>query len=344
MSKGTIDYAVCIRYEGDPFKAKFVGGKVSNNLLGYKNMTEDLQRKLKTADFRYVCETTGVYSIPVCNYLQKQQTKITEEQAIKIRDFSKSLWNKGKDDKTDARMIALYGQLRQPKPHFVKHDEILELDRLWTLRRNMMKAKRTLLGVDEAFKFPYTAYGVDFKNKAKAPENLPNSLLINDSLIDEMDSQISKINENIKFWVDSYYKETYDCITSIPHVGHIGAVTSIASTLNFEKFENRKQFLNYAGIVPRSYESGTSVQHGEHVPYSFKCDNDLRVSLYQCGSGAVNQIKKRGSSKNLALAAAYHRIPAHKQDLHKYVSFILANQLARQIFYCGKKRQMFANV
>lgn len=123
ISKLSINYAIMKTTEERNFsKCKFENGKISNDLKGFADM-ERVLKKFPFAEIGLICETTGVYGIPFCNYFYAKKYHVVEEHAKSIKHFGKTFCNKGKTDKIDAQLICYYGHLTQPEPKFAKFDE-----------------------------------------------------------------------------------------------------------------------------------------------------------------------------------------------------------------------------
>ncbi len=317
-------------------ECKYTDGSISNDLKGFADL-ENFLKKFPKKEIHLICETTGVYNIPICNYFYKKGYIIVEEHARNIKHFSKSVCNKGKSDKLDARVICYYGHLMKPNPKFAKFDEILELERKVKLRNTLKKQEQQFGGLTESFEFPYQAVGFELN------ENAPASIVLNRQLVAETAVNLKAMNKEVDSYVKLKFKETYENLLTIPQVGEITASVMIANTLNFKKFDNEKQFINYCGLVPRPYQSGTSVNGKKKIPFKFQCDVEIRTALYNAVSGAITMLRT-GKCKNKGLQSAYNALPAHiktekgigGKSHHKHICIVLSRQLAKQIFVCGK--------
>lgn len=253
ISKLSINYAIMKTIDEKNFShCKFENGKISNDLEGFANM-ERILRKFPVSKIGLICETTGVYGIPFCNYFYKRNYCVVEEHARSIKHFAIAMCNRGKTDKLDAQLICYYGHLKNPQPKFAKFDEVLELERKVKLRNMLKKQAHQFGGLSEVFEFPYHAVGFELNEKA------PASILLNKQLADETAVNLKSIEKEIDSYVKLKFKDTYACLLSIPQVAENTASVMIANTLNFKKFANERQFINYCGLVLCPYESGTSV-------------------------------------------------------------------------------------
>jgi transposase len=105
ISKLSINYAIMkTTDEKNLSKCKFENGKISNDLKGFADM-ERVLKKFPLAEIGLICETTGVYGIPFCNYFYRKNYCVVEEHARSIKHFGKTFCNRGKTDKMYAQVI-----------------------------------------------------------------------------------------------------------------------------------------------------------------------------------------------------------------------------------------------
>lgn len=344
ISKLSINYAIMKTIDEKNFShCKFENGKISNDLEGFANM-ERILRKFPVSKIGLICETTGVYGIPFCNYFYKRNYCVVEEHAKRIKYFARTFCNKGKTDKLDAQLICYYGHLTEPEPKFSKFDEVLELERKVKLRNMLKKQAHQFGGLTEAFEFPYHAVGFELN------EHAPASILLNRQLVAETQVNLKAMDKEVNDYVKLKFKQVYENLLTIPQIGEVTAATIIVNTLNFNRFKNVNQFINYCGLVPRPYESGSSVGGGVRtIPNNYNCDSELRVALYNAVSGAVGNTLKNGKCKNKGLQSVYNALPDHIKALsktgshihHKHICIVLSRKLAKQVFVCGKYNKKY---
>lgn len=338
VAKDKIDYSFLPVMDFDYYKAKFAKSrKISNDIIGYRDLVHCLTKEFPKRELRFVCETTGIYNVAACAYLSKQGFHVSEEPAIRVKRFFQSTADKGKNDSMDAKMIAYYGEIKKPKANFCRVDEILELERLLRLKKAAMHNNKRLKNLKEAFYVPYLAVMTmdNFQEHKKA------SMLILDEEIAIAEVRLKSIENQLNTYVKETFPETYECLISIPHVGAGAAVAVIAASYDFKRFDNQSQFLNYGGLAPRPYESGSSIQKGMRLPMGAHCDRELRTAIYMA-AGSANMLCKNGKCKNKRLQATYAKIPEH--FAFKKTTCILARKLAIQLFVCGKYKKHYANM
>lgn len=220
-------------------------GEFENNKKGFNNMEKWLKSfDLKTEEFHFTMEATGVYYEKIANYLYLKNHSIHVVLANKIKRFTESLDVKSKTDKIDSKNIAQFGIERKlknwqpPIPYFA------ELKSLTRERANVIKVR------------------TQFKNNLHAlnHSHSPNKGNIRrlNSIIKSLDTQVKEIEAEIrlKSKSDVEIKEKIDKLTSIPGVAEITAITIVAETNGFALIENAKQLSSYAGLDVRLRESG----------------------------------------------------------------------------------------
>jgi transposase len=81
-------------------------------------------------------------------------------------------------------------------------------------------------------------------------------------LIDLYNDEIEQVEKEMLDVVaqDPQIYTTYRLLTSIPGIGFVNAINTIANTQNFTAFETARQYAKYVGVAPSEHSSGTSVQ------------------------------------------------------------------------------------
>ena len=81
-------------------------------------------------------------------------------------------------------------------------------------------------------------------------------------LIDLYKTEIEQVEQQIAdvIVLDEEIYTTYRLLNSIPGIGFVNAVNTIANTQNFTAFETARQYAKYVGVAPSEHSSGTSVR------------------------------------------------------------------------------------
>lgn len=256
---------------------------VENTQKGVKSILNLLRRKkIDLETVLFCCENTGVYTFPVSIVLSESKLDYWIVPAIEIKR-SKGI-SRGKNDKTDAKDIALYSLRSIDKLQLsnIAEKEILELRLLYTEREKVMKAIRLFQASDE--------------NKEFMPKSVFKSIaLINSktlkSLKDARKSIETKINTVIK--TNTVLNQQLELLKSVPGVGPQTAVYLIIATKGFKAFDSWRKFACYAGVAPFEYSSGSSVRRRTKVNHM--ADKKIKSLLQMCALSAIKydaQIKE----------------------------------------------------
>ena len=191
-------------------------------------------------------EHTGVYSTPLCIFLQGQEVHYWMVPAIEIKR-SKGL-TRGKKDKTDAKDIAIYAITKIHKIRLTTVPEagITELRCLLTEREKLLKAVAL---------FESTEEGDGFLPKAV----LAATLSINKKTLTMLRKRLKETDTAIARLVKGHpsFCRQYELSCSVPGVGPQTTLNLIALTRGFTAFSSWRKLACYAGIAPFDYESGT---------------------------------------------------------------------------------------
>lgn len=219
--------------------------KLLNELKHELNMTND--------DFLICAEHTGQYTYPLICACKSSGCKLWIENPTQIKYCSGM--TRGKNDKVDAKRIALYASRFYDQATYYKRPSE-ELTRL-----NQLEAERTLYQVDLS---KYKAQLTDQK------EFMPKALYKSKSdrfkiLMKSLEQVLKAIEEEMNSIIDSskVLSRQMDLLISIDGVGPVVARNMIIATEAFTRFDNPRQFCCYAGVAPFAYTSGSS-QHSKN--------------------------------------------------------------------------------
>ncbi len=246
VSKDKLDY--CIVTDTTATKHQF--GIVTNNEKGIKQLIA-LVKKINTnfVDTLYCLENTGVYSMPLCYWLQAGKENYWSEDALQIKRSAGI--NRGKNDKADAKLIALYAVAHAHlyTPTLLPENDFLELKLLLTEREKLVKA--------------INAFKTTNENKGFLPKEILKKVLAhNKKTTAGLQTQLDAIEKLIQQLIDSNatFKSQQTLLLSIKGIGVQTAAYMIAVTNGFTSFKNWRKFACYCVIAPFKYNSGTSVK------------------------------------------------------------------------------------
>ena len=127
---------------------------VENNLKGIKAILKTLiKQKIDLTTVLFCCENTGVYTFPLSSYLSESTLDLWVVPAIEIKR-SKGI-SRGKNDKSDAKDIALYSirNIDKLKLSTLPEAAIQQLKLLYTEREKVMKSFKIFEATKENIDF-----------------------------------------------------------------------------------------------------------------------------------------------------------------------------------------------
>ncbi len=255
ISKRWID--VCPSHNGQ--KKDMAHGRFDNDEQGFKQMIRfirDYASQHKISGKWFFCmEHTGVYVLPMCNFLEKKRLDYALENGLQI---SKSLGiRRGKSDKTDAADIARYLFLHREevKPFYLPSSNLLKIKNLLSLYRRLKKAQVAIkMAATELEEFS----APDLSNLVVQVSKDTTSTLV---------KQIEQVKKAIVEIIESSAElhRLYQLATSVKGIGPIIGATLLVYTNGFKGFQDARQFACYIGLAPFGHTSGSSIHKPDKV-------------------------------------------------------------------------------
>lgn len=296
ISKSTFDAAF-------PEKGTYQVYQFSNDLEGWISF----EKHVKKNDI-CVMEATGIYHVGLATYLFEKGYKVCVVNPLSVKYYSRMSMKRAKTDKADASLIAEYGKMTQPSMWEPQEAHLTELQQLMSINEQLLKQK--------------VALGNQLKSFKLSPNTSENVLSILEEQLTNLKQQIIQIEVQIKQIIKEHYQQMNKTLQSIPGIGPKAAATLILITGGFTKFERYKALIAYAGLAPRTYESGTSVKGHSHI-----CKlggKQLRKILYVCAHSAkrFNPICKK----------LFDRLYHENKKPFKIAMIAVANKLLKLAF------------
>jgi len=281
FSKLTIDVAILIGSNA----TEVLHSQFENTEQGCKRLLKWLQSETKEQErsWLFCGEHTGIYVVPLVSFLQTKGIDIWLDSALRI-NRSRGLC-RGKDDKSDAKDIALYAYRYQDRAKVYQSptitveglkDLMAYRERLKSIRHSLYVSSKELKRIktsDLSTDYIYT----------KSQEQ-----------IDKIDESINEVEKKILSLIkeDEQVKHNYDIITSIKGISLVNAVTIIVATNNFSWFCDARQFSCYSGSAPFKHQSGTSVKVRDKI--SPLANKKIKVFLTLAATSAMrhNEVYK----------------------------------------------------
>ena len=271
--------------------------KFSNDSVGFKSF-----KKWIDSSCWCVMENTGSYHQQLASFLFKKGVRVSVVNALVVKRFIQMKLQRNKTDKSDAKMISLYGvnqelQLWEPDPEYIDCCKMLQ-----NTIQTYFKQQTALSNKLHSLKSKGAQYQVllsSLKRQKKAIQN-----------------EIKRLEEELEVLIKDNESEMLAHITSIPGIGKKTAIFLIVSSNAFKNFENASQLKSFYGLAPTERASGSSVRGVSRIS---KSGNALiRNHLFMCSFTASNcnpackalyeRIVAKGKSKKLALIAVCNKL------------------------------------
>ena len=277
-----------------------------NDKKGFKSFV----KTIKPED-HCVMEATGCYHVQLASFIHESDIKISVVNGLIIKRFIQMKMKRTKTDKSDAKMICMFGQEQQPvgwepEPSFIEESK-LEL---------------TLISL-------YIKQSTQLKNKL---HNLYSGGITNGVMISSLKLQLKRTLKEIaklEKSVEQIFKEEapqeLSNTMSIPGIGKKTALLILVTTNMFRDFHAPRQVVAYVGLAPVERKSGSSLRGRSYIS---KMGNPmLRNHLFMCSFTA--------SKHNIQCKALYERITA-KGTCKKSALVAVCGKLLKQAYGINK--------
>lgn len=280
VSKKTLDFALIINKN----KEEIVHFKINNTKSAINKALQKLRKNysISVEDTLFCMEYTGIYNDLLCEILPSKDFKLCVEVPLNIKNSSGL--QRGKNDKTDAKRIALYCYKNHEdlKLHRTDSLSIRQIKELLALRNRLKKNLNVLINPIRELKC---------SSKKTLGSSIEKSCL---NSIRALQKDIKKVESEIEEIIksDCELNRLKTLICSVPGIGKITAYTLICMTNMFTKFDTAKQLSCYAGVVPFEHTSGISVFGKNRV--SSMANKNLKWLLQM---GALSTITRENEFK-----------------------------------------------
>ena len=252
-----------------------------------------------TVDTAHVAmEATGRYGDALALNLHCAGFIVSQVNPRYIKAFAQSLGKYHKTDKQDAYLIAQYCQERRPDP-WTPTTPLLEQLKQQTRRLQNLKSMRQ-----------------QERNRLKSGITDPFVRQQLQAHMDYLEAQIEQLEQQIHqtIFADGKLKHDYKLLLSIPAIGEKTAPIILAEAQTITRFDTADALAAYAGLTPRHFQSGSSVNRPAHI--SKQGNSHLRTALYMPAMGAPRwnkrchdleqRLKAKGKSGKVIIAANMH--------------------------------------
>ena len=285
--------------------------KCTNALSGFIEIW-----KLTGKGYHFIMESTGVYQLPFCFFLESKKARYSVINALKIKRYIQMKLERNKTDKKDAFHICMYGLEHNPEWYQMPSHLYFEC-------RAINNAIETI-----------TTEITSFKNKLHSLSKLDidKKVIVTGykKIIRDLKAELKKFEVELYKKLEAWQPELLKQVRSVVGIGKRATAILIVSTQGFKHTETYQQLISYAGLSPKEYTSGSTIRG--KVRICKQGGSLLRHTLYMC---ALNAKKTNGACKEL-----FDRLVAKGKN-KKLAIIAVANKLLKQVFGVVKNECLF---
>lgn len=306
VSKKKLDFCVM-------FHSKVVHEEVTaNHPCAIMSLLHHLEEDygIDSSQLLVCAEHTGQYTFPLACACKAMECKLWLENPAQIK-YSSGV-QRGKNDKVDAKRIAIYAARFQDKvQYYERPTEDIE-------RLKQLESERTLYVTDLAKYKGQLKDQKDYMPKALYEGKMKRLVV----LMEVLEKAIKAITDEMQEIISScaVLKSQMQLLMSIDGVGPVVATNMIITTEAFTRFDDPRKFNCYAGVAPFSYSSGSS-QHSR-AKVSHRADKTIKRLLHLAAVAVTH--KSGGELKDY-----YQRKVAEGKNKMSVINALRAKIVAR---------------
>ncbi|HHE65787.1 MAG TPA: IS110 family transposase [Bacteroidetes bacterium] len=217
-----------------------------NTVAGHKAIIKKCF-KLK-GESRICLEATGIYHFDLAVAISRtQELKVMVINPKTSHNFSKVLMKRSKTDAVDAEVLAIYCERMPFDPWERPADEIITLKAISRRIAALSKLKTQTKNQRHAL---------------SSTQETPDLVIdTTDELIKILEQQIAVLRDAALKLIQEHaeLKKGYSLITSIKGIADASSIQILAELMVLPKELSARQWVAYAGLDPRHFESGSSV-------------------------------------------------------------------------------------
>lgn len=266
VSKLTLE---CCIHKSGPQK------EFANDPEGIPKMVDWSLRKSGTAkeNLLFVLEHTGLYSDRLVQLLDEKGCLMNVVSGLEIKRSLGIV--RGKDDRADAKRIALYGYRTREEMQLTKMpgSVLARLKRLMSMRRKLVGQR--------------AGHMATLKEQKRVLDEDALLFWVQEDIIDLMNWRINDLEREMDKLIhgDEELSKMLNLLVGIKGIGKVTARFLIVHTVGFTSFSSWRKFASYCGIAPFPHTSGTSVRGRTKV--SRLANLEGKTLLHQCALSAV---------------------------------------------------------
>ena len=320
VSKKTLDASIFVA--GEEIN-RFPHIQVRNEKQGFRELLRWAKDQgVDTKDTLFGLEFTGYYSDALEQFLTGKELDYTMLPTTVVKHYQRG--TRDKNDRTDSAKIADY-LFRFNGTECIK------------LRVLPSKALQELKALKSERKF-YVEQRVACENRQKVAKSEQERKHLQKAidLFKEQEELIERQMADVVTSDEEIYL-TYTRLLTIPGIGFVNAINTIANTQNFTAFETARQYAKYVGVVPSEHSSGTSVRwRGRPSPHA---DLQAKADLSMAALRAVET--------DFEMSQYYERKLGNRKDdkdVQRKALNAVKFKLIRQMFAVAKQHKDFVKM
>ena len=282
-----------------------ITGVLPNNDSGFRRLHQLLRKH--TSDAHLISEATGGYEQALAGFCLDHNLPVSIVNPAQVRHFIKGKGQRAKNDRIDARMLALFGAENTPRPMNRPLAQQRELRELSRRREQLLEHRQSL---------SHQSHHLSLKSLLRGERRL----------LRELDRQIAEIETQMDTLIAGCeaLSEKRDKLLKEPGIGPVLAHTLLAEMPELGSL-NRATAPALAGVAPYARDSGT--QSGRR--YIRGGRPQLRRKLYMAALVAsryhpelksrYQKLIARGKPAKVALTALMRHLIIHLNSRLKNV-------------------------
>lgn len=254
---------------------------------------------------RACLEATGLYGLDVALALSRSTAvEVMVANPRAVRHFAQAMMQRSKNDQLDAVVLREFAA-RMPFRAWARPTE--NTLALWAIARRL----EALTALRAGEKNRQHAAGLSQAVPAIVRQEIARSLRFHQRAIARLQKEALR-----RIAADAELQHRYELLCSIPGVGTISAIHTLAELALLPGDRDVRQWVAFAGLDPREYSSGSSVRQRTRI--SKVGNRHLRRALYMPAlvasryephlRGFYEHLRERGKSKKQALLAVARKL------------------------------------
>lgn len=258
--------------------------QVSNNEQGFAQIRTTLQKKGFHLDSaKVVLEPTNSYHLELIYWLFEQSVSVYIVNPGDVRFYAKSLGIYSKTDGLDCFVLAQFGQTRDLPLWQPPAENMLKLNELMRIRRQIIRNRVEVENIQSERSTKLRSIGGNYLHDT----------------IEHFRAQEKAIEAEIRDLIkaDKHLHQEYKNLLTIPGIGKITAALLIV-LFNTHSFTKGEQVAAFCGVVPKEFQSGTSVEGKPRI--TKRGSGEIRAVL-RMGATAILTTKEESLLKSFYL-------------------------------------------